>query len=107
MSINYDHIKAGTAVINEFDKRLKALCEEYQQKLSDACPEDIHHCIGDVTTKSRRCIQLHYNTLEEALEDGFGNVSDTDDALHLSREVDGMKIVTVVGKKGSVPQEGR
>ena len=105
MSINYDHIKAGTAVINEFDKRLKALCEEYQQKLSDACPEDICHCIGDAA-KPRYCIQLRYNTLEyntleEALEDGFGNVCESDNGrLHLYLNVDGMKIVTVVDKKG-------
>ena len=98
MSINYDHIKAGAAVINEFDKRLKALCEEYQQKLSDACPEDICHCIGDAA-KPRYCIQLRYNTLEEALGDGFGNVCESDNGrLHLSKEVDGMKIVTVVYK---------
>lgn len=99
--MNYDHIKAGTAVINEFDKRLKALCEEYQQKLSDACPEDIYHCIEDVSKSRYRCIQLRYSTLEEALGDGFGNVRETDDGeLHLNQEVDGMKIVTVVGKKG-------
>ena len=98
MSINYDRIKAGTAVINEFDKKLRVLCEEYQQKLSEACPEDIHYCIGDAA-KPRYCIQLRYNTLEEALGDGFGNVHEADNgSLHLSKEVDGMKIVTVVYK---------
>ena len=102
MSINYDHIKAGTAVINEFDKKLRALCKEYQQKLSDACPEDISRSIEGVHSDAYYCILLPmYDTLGDALKDGFGNACETvNDLLHLSQEVDGIKIVTAVCKKG-------
>lgn len=74
--INYEHIKTGIAVINEFRKELKVLCEEYQQKLDGVCPENISKSISRIAD-NRPYIHLvdispegHY-TKDEIIEEGF------------------------------------
>lgn len=105
--INYEHIKAGIAVINEFRKELKALCEKYQAKLNDACPEDIEEMISRVAGHN---IWIHISDFspeghfskEEIVSDGFKFDHSYDNMTYYRREFDGVSVYACAhDKEGS------
>ena len=94
--INYEHIKAGIAVIKEFREELTALCEKYQAKFNEVCPEDIAEKISDVAN-NRFWIQLPNYSREyskiEIVSDGFEFDFKDDDTSFYHREIDGIEVI--------------
>ena len=94
--INYEHIKAGIAVIKEFRKELTALCEKYQAKFNEVCPEDIAEKISDVANH-HLWIQLSNYSGEyskiEIVSDGFEFDHEDDGTSFYHREIDGIKVI--------------
>ena len=94
--INYEHIKAGIAVIKEFRNELTALCEKYQAKFNEVCPEDIAEKISDVAN-THFWIQLPDYSREysknEIVSDGFEFDHKIDGTSFYLREIDGIKVI--------------
>ena len=94
--INYERIKAGIAVIKEFRKELTALCEKYQAKFNEVCPEDIAEKISDVAN-NHIWIQLSNYSGEysknEIVSDGFEFDHEDDGTSFYHREIDGIKVI--------------
>lgn len=99
--INYEHIKAGIAIINEFRKELKVLCERYQAKFNEACPEDIGDIISHVAGHhiwvqiSDNSPEEHYSK-EEIVSDGFEFDHHYDDTTFYRREIDGVNVYACI-----------
>lgn len=92
--INFDHITAGTAVIKEFEEKLEALCNEYQQKLDMACPGNINTYIKDMPKNNLPFLAIllyngvnkdgkPYYTEEELIKADFSHYKTiTEDDIH-------------------------
>ena len=102
--INYEHIKAGIAVIKEFRKELTALCKKYQAKFNEVCPEDLAKTISDVA-KHHIWIQLTDYSGEysknEIVSDGFEFDHKIDDTSFYRREVDGIEVICSCEEDGT------
>lgn len=74
--INNKNLYAGAMVLNEFKKKLKAICGEYTQKLNEACPENIAK-LWDECGQAVRFIKIlfaaedKYITVDELISEGF------------------------------------
>ena len=94
--INYEHIKAGIAVIKGFRNEVAALCEKYQAKFNEVCPEDIAERISDVANH-HLWIQLPDCSREysknEIVSDGFEFDHKIDDVSFYHREIDGIEVI--------------
>ena len=94
--INYEHIKAGIAVIKEFRKELTALCEKYQAKFNEACPENIAKRISDV---ANHCLWIQLSdysreySKNEIVSDGFEFDHKDDGTSFYHREIDGIEVI--------------
>ena len=94
--INYEHIKAGIAVIKEFHKELTALCEKYQAKFNKVCPEDIAERISDAANHNLWIHLSGYSgeySKNEIVSNGFGFDHKIDDTSFYHRKIDGIDVV--------------
>lgn len=102
--INYEHIKAGIAVIKEFRKELTAICEKYQAKFNDVCPEDIAERISDV---SNHHLWIHLSdysgeySKNEIVSDGFELDHEDDGRSFYHREIDGIEVICSIYEEDS------
>ena len=94
--INYEHIKAGIAVIKEFRKELTALCEKYQAKFNKVCPEDIAERISDAANHNLWIHLSGYSgeySKNEIVSDGFEFDYEDDGTSFYHREIDGIEVI--------------
>ena len=94
--INYEHIKAGIAVIKEFRKELTALCKKYQAKFNEVCPEDLAKKISDVANHYLWIQLTDYSgeySKNEIVSDGFEFYHKIDGTSFYRREIDGTEVI--------------
>lgn len=98
MSINYENIKAGIAVIKDFKKKLDLLCEVYQRELDCACHGNTSR---DIAELAERYIEIELSssdpqngfTLEDIINGGFEPSYKGRTATYYKRDIDGITVV--------------
>lgn len=107
--INNKNLYAGTMVLNEFRKELKALCDEYTPKLAEACPEDICGELWDDsirTVRSIRILLMAKNvTADELISKGFAYERTNNSGDLFKKQINGINVTCCVNN-GSAAKGG-
>lgn len=101
--VNWENIRTGTMILNEFQDKIKSLCEEYENKLAGACPENISSLFGDqILFQPRLQINSQHNITEnEAKNNGFINAGYPigEDYVFFKKCVNGVDVICVIPKE--------
>lgn len=99
--INNKNLYAGAMVLNEFKKKLKALCGEYTQKLNEACPENIAE-LWDECGQTVRFIKIlfateeNHVTVDELVSEGFVYKRRNDFGDLFEKQINGVNVTCCI-----------
>lgn len=99
--INYKNLYACAMVLNEFKKKLKALCGEYTQKLNEACPENIAE-LWDECGQTVRFIKIlfateeNHVTVDELVSEGFVYKRRNDFGDLFEKQINGVNVTCCI-----------
>lgn len=103
--IDNEKILAGVEVLKEFKDKLKTLCDEYTQKVSEACPENISSGLWDERAQTVHSIYIMLSgeengvTKDELISENFKYKHSSRTSDFYQKVIDGIDVTYAFKKE--------